>query len=120
MSTARMDNLEDLSSSLSIDMTYVVNAIPTALWTYNQAIQNLSSSLNVSSIEDITTGDFRINFADTYTSNTYQVLAIQNFQRTIIDTSSIEVNRLRMATIQQPTPTLVDVESRGAVIGRLT
>ena len=62
MSTLRVDNLEDLSAGLSVDMTYVVNAIPTTLWTYNQATQNLSSSLNVSSVEDIATGDFRMNF----------------------------------------------------------
>ena len=119
MSTLRVDNLEDLSAGLSIDMTYVVNAIPTTLWTYNQATQNLSNSLNISSVEDLSTGDFRMNFINSYISNTYQVLAIQDFQRTIIDTSVLEVNRLRMATIQEPTPTLIDVESRGATIGRL-
>ena len=65
MSTIKVDTIQDTSGNEQ----FTVNAA----WSYNQATPSLDKGLNVSSVTDVATGSYNVNFSITMSDANYAV-----------------------------------------------
>ena len=118
MSTLRVDNLEDLSTSDTVDMTYVVNGTAKVRWSYNQTVPALRpESLNVSSVTDNSNGNFTLNLTNSFTGG-YIPTGMVDTQGTSIDTGTLVAGSAGFTTLSFA-GSLTDMISTGIILGDL-
>lgn len=76
MSTLLTDNIGDSGAVKTVPISSVTENSTKTRWLYDQSVPSTLSSFNLSSITDVTTGDYDTNYTNSMTDSNYTELGM--------------------------------------------